>query len=833
MAASEAIDSVWIERAEHIRALARALVRDEHDAEDLAQDAWIAALTRRPASEESWAAWIATVMRNVARVRWRSDRRRTDRERDAARPERQPTESELLDRIDGHALLVRCVRDLDEPYRGAIVLRYFEGLTPKQIAERTDTPLRTVNTRLHRALALLRMRLDHLHRGNRDAWCALLVPLAGRSSGAAAGALIVGTPLKVAIAAVLVAGLLASYWSVERGAPGAKPEIAAAPIRAETDLPKPELADIEQRAAVEPPAATSAASPVSDESSVVASPPRRAVHGIVIDAANRPLPGIRLVTKGNLHDGVPADIEAISDLDGEFDMLDVPDGSDIDVASDGWVAVLRPQVSETSAALELVVVAAPRAPLAGDVVDELGAPIPGARVRILVPSTLRASIDRVLDASVGVRWETSADADGRFEFADAPELPRTRVLADREGYESEPRALESRAVPVHLVLRRVQFGRLLGTVVDEMDAPVAGATVVLIGDHFGKWARSSSRGEFELAVETPLLAHRVLRATLEGHMPALLECRGDDALARDAWPTPLVLKLGGAPLEIQGRLLTAEGAPAAGVQIANEDLERLDTLELFRGHFGFGFDDDMSVLASGGNWGTRSGGNATSAEGSFAIGSLRPGRYRLHVTDQRTGIEFVTDPIEAGSRGVELRLPRQERIALVAGRAVSPTGAPLAGVEVWLQHQSYSSAHVTTGESGAFEFRDVPRIPHELWIAADGFTSRTSHDLADERDLEHLQFVVVRRCHVQVDLTDSPLDADHFEIRDARDQPLAILLQQGDGAIGGPNWWLKDRKTPALAVTEDAATLVLFHGEDELRRVPLHLTPSELTTVRP
>jgi len=406
-------------------------------AEDVAQEAWLAALTKRPASGESWSAWMGAVIRNFARARWRSDRRRVEREREVARAERQPSERELLDPLDSHALLVRCVRELDEPYRGAIVLRYFEGLTPKQIAERTDTPLRTVNTHLHRALALLRKRLDQLHRGNRDAWCALLVPLAGRSSGAAAGALIVSTPLKAAIAAAVVAGLIASYWSVERGAPRAKLVIAAAPVRAKTELPQLELADVEPRTAVEPPTAISAASPVPNESSVVASPPRRSVHGIVIDVANRPLPDIRLVTNGNQHDGVPADIETISDARGEFSMLDVPDGSDIDVASSGWIAVLRPQVDESSAALEHVVVVAPRAGVAGDVVDELGVPIHGVRVRILLPSTLRASIDRVLDASVSVRWETRSDQEGRFEFADSPALPGARLLSDGEGFESE------------------------------------------------------------------------------------------------------------------------------------------------------------------------------------------------------------------------------------------------------------------------------------------------------------------------------------------------------------------------------------------------------------
>ena len=294
-----------------------------------------------------------------------------------------------------------------------------------------------------------------------------------------------------------------------------------------------------------------------------------------------------------------------------------------------------------------------------------------------------------------------------------------------------------------------------------------------------------------------------------------------------------MLKLGGAPLEIQGRLLTADGTPAGGASIANLDQERLDTLELFSHHFEFGFDDfPGGGGGSGGNWGTRSSGNVTSDDGGFTVGGLRPGRYRLRFSDGRTGIELVADPIEAGSRDLELRLPSEERIARIAGVVVTLSGAPLEGVDVGLQANG-SSQNATTDRSGAFEFRDVLRRSYELVVAPDGFTSRVTHDLSNERDLEHLRFVAVRRCHVQVDLTDSSLDADRFEIRDARDQPLAILLQQGGGAIGGPNWRLNERKSPALAVTEDAATLVLFRGDGELRRIPLRLTPSELTIVRP
>ena len=188
-----------VERAEWIRALARALVRDQHAAEDLAQDAWLAVLTKHNANAESWRAWIAIAMRNLARARFRGDRRREARERDAARPEQQ---SSGVDQLDAHELLVHAVRDLDEPYRAVILMRYFEALPPAEIAARTNTPLRTINTRLHRALALLRKRLDERQRGNRGQWISLLAPFTESSSGSLAGVMIMSAKLKLALALV-------------------------------------------------------------------------------------------------------------------------------------------------------------------------------------------------------------------------------------------------------------------------------------------------------------------------------------------------------------------------------------------------------------------------------------------------------------------------------------------------------------------------------------------------------------------------------------------------------------------------------------------------------
>jgi hypothetical protein len=66
---------------------------------------------------------------------------------------------------------------LREPYRTAIYLRYYEDLTPTQIAERLDVPVKTVKTRLSRALTELRSQMDERFEGGRGAWINALLPV--------------------------------------------------------------------------------------------------------------------------------------------------------------------------------------------------------------------------------------------------------------------------------------------------------------------------------------------------------------------------------------------------------------------------------------------------------------------------------------------------------------------------------------------------------------------------------------------------------------------------------------------------------------------------------
>src|SRR5262245_4047865 len=120
-------ESLLVHR-EWVRALARRLVADDSRADDLEQDAWLAALRSPPQDGSSPRAWLATVLRNFARKAHRGDERRARRERASARPEAAPSTAEIVAEADAHRRVVLAVFGLAEPHRTTILLRYFEGL---------------------------------------------------------------------------------------------------------------------------------------------------------------------------------------------------------------------------------------------------------------------------------------------------------------------------------------------------------------------------------------------------------------------------------------------------------------------------------------------------------------------------------------------------------------------------------------------------------------------------------------------------------------------------------------------------------------------------------
>src|SRR5262245_17792912 len=142
--------------------LAFRIVHNTSDAEDVVQEvfsqAWRTAPNYQP-SRGTVVGWLLMMARTRAIDRLRSRQTR----RDAANgPDLEglaadtPPVSEQLIASQQAARVREAMTALPVEQRTALELAYFEGLTQAEIAERTQTPLGTVKTRIRTALTSLR-----------------------------------------------------------------------------------------------------------------------------------------------------------------------------------------------------------------------------------------------------------------------------------------------------------------------------------------------------------------------------------------------------------------------------------------------------------------------------------------------------------------------------------------------------------------------------------------------------------------------------------------------------------------------------------------------------
>lgn len=303
-----------------LRTLALQLIADAAAADDAVQETVVAALRRRPALDSGGRAraWLASVLRRNVSYALRGARNRADRERRSAREEAQPAADEVAARAESQRSLADAVFSLSEPYRSVVLLRFFEGLEPGEIAARRGVPAATVRSQLSRALAEMRATLDRRHGGDSRVWCAALLPLAGSGSRLSKGAGLAATPLLVAvvmkhwialsISAALAAGL---FFAVREGG-------AAGPRNAAAATPEALEAPVEVAAVAAEPSPTPAADRRTANSTAAEAPrtSRAPLRGRVLhEKSRRPLPHFHL----ELSTDGPDPEQLVTDAEGRFE----------------------------------------------------------------------------------------------------------------------------------------------------------------------------------------------------------------------------------------------------------------------------------------------------------------------------------------------------------------------------------------------------------------------------------------------------------------------------------------------------------------------------------
>ena len=150
------------------------MLGNRHEAEDIAQEAFIRAYVNIHSYDlnRKFSTWLYRIATNLSidRIRKKKPDFYLDAEvagaegltlysqvaADVALPEDQVESLELQETIQKEIL------KLPEKYRAAIVLKYIEELSLKEISEILELPIGTVKTRIHRGREALRHQLRHV-----------------------------------------------------------------------------------------------------------------------------------------------------------------------------------------------------------------------------------------------------------------------------------------------------------------------------------------------------------------------------------------------------------------------------------------------------------------------------------------------------------------------------------------------------------------------------------------------------------------------------------------------------------------------------------------------
>jgi RNA polymerase sigma-70 factor (ECF subfamily) len=144
--------------------LARWLLRNDQDAQDVAQEAYLRALRFFPGFRGGSArAWLLKIVRNTCYTWVQANRPLQD----AAEFDEElfpadsvtPNPEEFALQNDSDALVRRALRKLPTNFREVLILRELEGMSYREIADITGMPAGTVMSSLSRARGRLRQIL--------------------------------------------------------------------------------------------------------------------------------------------------------------------------------------------------------------------------------------------------------------------------------------------------------------------------------------------------------------------------------------------------------------------------------------------------------------------------------------------------------------------------------------------------------------------------------------------------------------------------------------------------------------------------------------------------
>jgi len=761
-----------LEHDDFLRALARGLVLDEARADDVVQQAWIAAIERGPGRPASLRAWLATAVRRLAWKLRRGEGRRDRHEQSAARREATPSVDEIVAREQARRRVVEAVLQLDEPNRTTLLLRYFERLPPRAIAERMGVPVETVRSRIKRSLETMRARLDAEHGGARATWAVALLPFA---RGAPAGLAAAGGAGVVAGAAALLANLAKVIGGVVVMSAQAKLALAGAAVVVAVGV----TVLVNEWPSPTPPrhpgsVATSAAE-VAAESAGVPARPAPAPEGAAREATPLETPkSVAAAPFGALHvkvvwgrDGTPAadvgvsgiawnrpecrwfTLDATTDANGECRFDDVEAGAVHLVTDRGADGDGRSRFAVArGATTKVTLTIAPGADLLGIVDDDHGHGIADAEIW-LSDNGCNPHHGRVLARS---------DANGAFRVRDLSGIRLIRASAP--GWTpSIPFWVEGTAgaMPkVHLALRG-PGGAVRGRVVDA-DGNAVKRALVELGDeekHLPSPVDAKINSMAALLLTTT--SDDDGRFRFDGAMLGAQPLAARD-LRHAPW-TGTVDVAAGATAEVEirlakgftldGRLVDESGAGVAGVDVAVN-----------------------------GAWGFATSSGRSGEDGRFRIDHLPAGTAKVAAIDEKRGRAKTT---LRGAEGETVSWTGTLDLGLpIRGVVLDGDDAPVAGCVVQISGpqtlgEDFTMRNAKADADGRFVFENLVAGRYDVQISLPGpgqTPAASERDVQPSRDERIFRVSRAQRCSVWFEGTVA--DEAGRPIGDAHVTPYAV-----------------------------------------------------------
>jgi hypothetical protein len=204
---------------------------------------------------------------------------------------------------------------------------------------------------------------------------------------------------------------------------------------------------------------------------------------------------------------------------------------------------------------------------------------------------------------------------------------------------------------------------------------------------------------------------------------------------------------------------------------------------------------------------------------------------------EKRGLIAISAPIAAGTADVELRASADAFQERLKGRVVSRRDVPLENVDVSIELLIFAARNrtqlipygrVSTDAAGRFELHEVPNELVELWVS--GRAIHTDSVPLPVPRTDYVEVTAAIEMRVRLEVADAAVDLVAFldekgktasvEAHFPHTESQQYELDRVDGAFA------------EFSVTDAVATIVLRHGKEELRRVPLDVRREARVTLQ-